>query len=275
MFCLTAVQSSEPGRVHAVLCDLETAAPCVTCRFEVKLPSSLLAHSAQTAAAACDHNHTCYLHNHHCSPRHARRPLFCAPLIQLGRLPFAVTNDAFHNCKVCLSPLQSLPFAVTNDALRSYKGCLLQLQSLPFANTRLPLQTAEACKKAGAPEVDVVPCDMSSSKSIDELAKTLLDKHKCIYVLVNSAGIFPLQGQTPLEGSICSSIVHCYACPQSCMLLVPECSKGNLDIVNIYVMSSVVQMRAFVKVMLSHLRTRWHSYRLHCKQPAHVAIMKT
>jgi len=62
------------------------------------------------------------------------------------------------------------------------------------------LQTAEACKKAGAPEVDVVPCDMKSSKSIDEMAKTLLDRHKCMDVLVNSAGIFPMEGQTPLEG---------------------------------------------------------------------------
>lgn len=60
--------------------------------------------------------------------------------------------------------------------------------------------TAEACKKAGAPEVNVVPCDMTSSKSIDEMAKTLLDRHKCMDVLVNSAGIFPMEGQTPLEG---------------------------------------------------------------------------
>lgn len=41
---------------------------------------------------------------------------------------------------------------------------------------------------------------MKSSKSIDEMAKTLLDRHKCMDVLVNSAGIFPMEGQTPLEG---------------------------------------------------------------------------
>lgn len=61
-------------------------------------------------------------------------------------------------------------------------------------------QTAEACKKAGAPEVDVVSCDMTSSKAIDEMAKTLLERHQCMDVLVNSAGIFPMTGQTPLEG---------------------------------------------------------------------------
>ncbi|KAL3155118.1 hypothetical protein ABBQ38_011176 [Trebouxia sp. C0009 RCD-2024] len=59
---------------------------------------------------------------------------------------------------------------------------------------------AEACKKAGAPEVDVLPIDMMSSKSIDTLAATLLERHKCIDVLVNCAGIFPMSGQTPLEG---------------------------------------------------------------------------
>ena len=62
------------------------------------------------------------------------------------------------------------------------------------------LQVAEACKKAGAPEVDVLPIDMTSSQSIDTLAKTLLERHKCIDVLVNCAGIFPMSGQTPLEG---------------------------------------------------------------------------
>ena len=62
----------------------------------------------------------------------------------------------------------------------------------------LAMQVAEACKKAGAADVDVLPIDMKSSQSIDKLAKTLLEKHKCIDVLVNSAGIFPLSGQTPL-----------------------------------------------------------------------------
>ncbi len=42
---------------------------------------------------------------------------------------------------------------------------------------------------------------MTSSKGIDELAKNLLEKHKCMDVLVNSAGIFPMTGQTPLEGN--------------------------------------------------------------------------
>lgn len=65
---------------------------------------------------------------------------------------------------------------------------------------RLGLQVAEAYKKAGAPEVEIVPIDMKSSESIDQLAKTLLAKHKCIDVLVNCAGIFPMSGQTPLEG---------------------------------------------------------------------------
>lgn len=48
----------------------------------------------------------------------------------------------------------------------------------------------------------MVPIDMKSSKSIDQLAETLLQKHKCIDVLVNSAGIFPMSGQTPLEGML-------------------------------------------------------------------------
>lgn len=68
------------------------------------------------------------------------------------------------------------------------------------------LQTAEACKKAGAPEVDVVSCDMTSSKAIDEMAKTLLERHQCMDVLVNSAGIFPMTGQTPLEGKFLAYI---------------------------------------------------------------------
>lgn len=60
--------------------------------------------------------------------------------------------------------------------------------------------TAEACKSAGAPAVEIYPCDMTSSKSIDQLAETLLHSHGCIDVLVNCAGIFPMTGQTPLEG---------------------------------------------------------------------------
>lgn len=50
--------------------------------------------------------------------------------------------------------------------------------------------------------MDVLPIDMKSSKSIDTLAKTLLDRHKCIDVLVNCAGVFPMSGQTPLEGGL-------------------------------------------------------------------------
>ena len=101
------------------------------------------------------------------------------------------------------------------------------------------LQTAEACKKAGAPEVDVVSCDMTSSKAIDEMAKTLLERHQCMDVLVNSAGIFPMTGQTPLEGKFlacihlgtsmqvnCRSVWHCvmqtwlvlFVCLNLCLL---------------------------------------------------------
>lgn len=64
------------------------------------------------------------------------------------------------------------------------------------------LQTAEECKTAGAAAVEVFPCDVSNAKGIDELCSSLLDKHKCIDVVVHSAGIFPMTGQTPLEGAL-------------------------------------------------------------------------
>ena len=63
------------------------------------------------------------------------------------------------------------------------------------------MQTAEECRKAGAAAVEVFPCDVSNAKGIDELCKSLLDKHKCMDVVVHSAGIFPMTGQTPLEGA--------------------------------------------------------------------------
>ena len=49
---------------------------------------------------------------------------------------------------------------------------------------------------------------MKSSKSIDEMAETLLDRHNCMDVLVNSAGIFPMEGQTPLEGNYTFVHIH-------------------------------------------------------------------
>lgn len=62
------------------------------------------------------------------------------------------------------------------------------------------MQTADMCQKAGAAAVEVYPCDGTDAKGIDELCQVLLDKHKCIDVVVHSAGIFPMTGQTPLEG---------------------------------------------------------------------------
>lgn len=72
------------------------------------------------------------------------------------------------------------------------------------------VQTADECKKAGAPAVEVYPCDVSNSQGVDKLCKQLLDKHKCMDVVVHSAGIFPMTGQTPLEGkaTFCSSKVQ-------------------------------------------------------------------
>ena len=58
---------------------------------------------------------------------------------------------------------------------------------------------------------------MKSSKSIDTLAKTLLERHKCIDVLVNCAGIFPMTGQTPLEGML---TVKLY-CNSICVRVMP------------------------------------------------------
>lgn len=80
----------------------------------------------------------------------------------------------------------------------------------PCVTQQTVLQTANECKKAGAPAVEVYPCDGTSAKGIDDLCKTLLDKHSCMDVVVHSAGIFPMSGQTPLEGKT----VSCMCCPQ-------------------------------------------------------------
>ena len=85
-------------------------------------------------------------------------------------------------------------------------------------------QVAEACKKAGAPEVDILPIDMKSSKSIDTLAKTLLERHKCIDVLVNCAGIFPMTGQTPLEGVLTVNLQCVYMCVSRRNTCEPGCA---------------------------------------------------
>ena len=81
-------------------------------------------------------------------------------------------------------------------------------------NTEHIAQVADACKKAGATAVDVLPIDLKSSQSIDQLADTLLRKYKCIDVLVNCAGIFSLKGQTPLEGMPAShkDVLICRIC---------------------------------------------------------------
>ena len=73
----------------------------------------------------------------------------------------------------------------------------------PLLSKLSVLQTAKECKNAGAPAVEVYPCDGTSAKGIDDLCKTLLDKHSCMDVVVHSAGIFPMSGQTPLEGVDC------------------------------------------------------------------------
>ena len=71
---------------------------------------------------------------------------------------------------------------------------------------------------------------MKSSKSIDTLAKTLLERHKCIDVLVNCAGIFPMTGQTPLEGMLAVKL-HCnvYVCCQGrCHCVLVMCVRTSL-----------------------------------------------
>lgn len=58
---------------------------------------------------------------------------------------------------------------------------------------------AEAVKgKAG--EVVIYPTDMSDAAAIDDLAKTVLEKHGGVDVLVNNAGILAANGDSPLEG---------------------------------------------------------------------------
>ena len=67
---------------------------------------------------------------------------------------------------------------------------------------------------------------MKSSESIDTLAKALLKRHKCIDVLVNCAGIFPMTGQTPLEGVLTLEL-HCkeYVCTCDASTdLSPKCA---------------------------------------------------
>lgn len=47
------------------------------------------------------------------------------------------------------------------------------------------LQVAEACKAAGAKEVEIYPLDLADLQGVDKLAKTLIEKHKVIDVLVS------------------------------------------------------------------------------------------
>ena len=50
-------------------------------------------------------------------------------------------------------------------------------------------QVAESCRKAGSPEVEVLPFDLSNLSGIKDWAEDLLSKHKeGLDVLVNNAG---------------------------------------------------------------------------------------
>ena len=51
------------------------------------------------------------------------------------------------------------------------------------------IQVAESCRKAGSPEVEVLPFDLTNLSGIKGWAETLLSKHKeGLDVLVNNAG---------------------------------------------------------------------------------------
>ena len=75
------------------------------------------------------------------------------------------------------------------------------------------LQVAEICKKKGAPEVDVMPCDLSDMAAVDKFAEDVLKKYGSVDVIVNNAAILgpisyegdatknPNMGQGPIDGS--------------------------------------------------------------------------
>lgn len=50
------------------------------------------------------------------------------------------------------------------------------------------LQVAEAAKSKGARDVEYHPISLNDLDALDKLAKSLIEKHKVIDVIVNNAG---------------------------------------------------------------------------------------
>eukprot|EP00803_Ostreobium_quekettii_P011274 evm.model.scf_135.5 EVM.evm.TU.scf_135.5 scf_135:40700-42923(+) len=79
----------------------------------------------------------------------------------------------------------------------------LAKESASLALTARSLEQLESvaaeCKAAGAPEVEVHTADVTDPKAMDGLAAKLLEKHGCVSVLVNNAGILA-NGMSALEG---------------------------------------------------------------------------
>ncbi|KAK9819538.1 hypothetical protein WJX74_007481 [Apatococcus lobatus] len=61
-------------------------------------------------------------------------------------------------------------------------------------------ETAESCRKLGAPEAHVFAVDLTDGKQLADLVKQLEAKFQMVNVLVNNAGMMSKSGSTPREG---------------------------------------------------------------------------
>lgn len=57
---------------------------------------------------------------------------------------------------------------------------------------------AADCKAAGAPEVEVLPCDLSDPSAVTSLAEGLISRHDGVEILINNAG--NMVNGNPLDG---------------------------------------------------------------------------
>lgn len=63
-------------------------------------------------------------------------------------------------------------------------------------------ETAESCRKLGAPEAHVFSADLTDGKQLADLVKQLEAKFQMVNVLVNNAGMQSKSGSTPREGDL-------------------------------------------------------------------------
>ena len=75
------------------------------------------------------------------------------------------------------------------------EGCCVALAARSKEKMEL---VAAQCKAAGAPEVEVLPCDLSDSAAVTSLAEGLISRHDGVEILINSAG--NMINGNPLDG---------------------------------------------------------------------------